>query len=144
MTAYRPIDCHERGRHSVSRLIVHLVRVTKYRRKIFDAAALEWLAGHARQVFAKMDCRLWASDGEADHLHIRVEYPPKLSVSVLVNAFNGASNRMLGRNRPDIASRYRDGVLWSPTYFAASAGGAPLAIIKQYVKQQMQRASSPP
>jgi putative transposase len=34
-----------------------------------------------------------------------------------------------------IASRYRDGVLWSPAYFAASAGGAPLAIIKQYVEQ---------
>jgi hypothetical protein len=42
---------------------------------------------------------------------------------VLVNAFKGTSNRMLGRNRPDIASRYRDGVLGSPAYFAASAGG---------------------
>ena len=89
-----------------------------------------WLAGHARQVFAKMDCRLLASDGDADHLHIVVAYPPKLSVSVLVNAFKGTSSRMLRRNRPDIASRYRDDVLWSPAYFAASAGGAPLAIIK--------------
>ena len=113
-------------------------------RKIFDAAALEWLAGHARQVFAKMDCRLLASDGEADHLHILVEHPPKLSVSVLVNAFNGTSSRMLRRNRPDIASRYGDGVLWSPAYFAASAGGPPLAITKQYVEQQRQRASSSP
>jgi putative transposase len=88
-----------------------LVCGTKSRRKIFDAAALAWLAGHARQVFAKMDCRLWASDGEADHLHILVEYPPKLSVSVLVNAFKGTSSRMLRGNRPGIAFRYRDGVL---------------------------------
>jgi putative transposase len=51
---------------------------------------------------------------------------------------------MLRRKRPDIASRYRDDVLWSPAYFAASAGGAPLAIIKQYVEQQRQRASSSP
>jgi putative transposase len=135
---------YRRERHSISRLIVHLVCVTKYRRKVFDAAALEWLAGHARQVFAKMDCRLLASDGEADHLHILLEYPPKLSVSVLVNAFKGTSSRMLRRNRPDIASRYRDDVLWSPAYFAAAAGGAPSAIIKQYVEQQRQRASSSP
>ena len=84
---------------------------------------------------------LWASDGEADHLHILVEYPPKLSVSVLVNAFKVTSSRMLRRKRPDIASRYRGGVLWSPAYFAASADGAPLAIIKQHVEQQRQRAS---
>jgi putative transposase len=136
------MQAYRRERHSVSRLTVHLVCVTKYRCKIFDAAALEWLAGHARQVFVKMDCRLLASGGEADHLHIVVEYPPKLSVSVLVNAFKGTSSRMLRRNRPDIASRYRDGELWSPAYFAASAGGAPLAIIKQYVEHQRQRASS--
>jgi hypothetical protein len=35
---------------------------TKYRRKIFDAAALDWLAGHAQQVLARIDCRLLASD----------------------------------------------------------------------------------
>jgi hypothetical protein len=40
--------------------------------------------GHARQVFAKMDCRLFVSDGDADYLHILVEYPLKLSVSVPV------------------------------------------------------------
>jgi Transposase IS200 like len=61
--------------------------------------------GGARSVFVKMDCRLLASDGEADHLHILVAYPPKLSVSVLVNALKGTSSRMLRRNRPEIASR---------------------------------------
>src|SRR5215469_2933943 len=79
-----------------------------------DAAALDWLDRHARQVFAKMDCKLLASDGEADHLHILVEYPPKLSVSVRVNAFKGTPSRVLRRLRPDIARRYRNGVLWSP------------------------------
>jgi REP element-mobilizing transposase RayT len=28
------------------------------------------------------------------------------------------------------------GRFWSPSYFAASCGGAPLAIIRQYVDQQ--------
>jgi putative transposase len=104
---------------------------TKYRRKPLQRHWSGWW-----QVFAKMDCQLLASEGEADHLHILVEYPAKLSVSVLVNAFKGTSSRMLRANRPDIASRYRDDVLWSPAYFAASAGGASLAIIKQYVEQQ--------
>jgi putative transposase len=93
-------------------------------------------------VFAKMDCHALACDGEADHLHLLIEYPPKLSVSVLVNAFKGTSSRLLREERPDIARRHWRGTLWSPSYFAASSGGATLAVIRQYVEQQ--RASAAP
>ena len=108
---------------------------------MLDAAALEWLKTHAARLFAKMDCVLLACDGEADHLHLLIEHPPKLSVSALVNAFKGTSSRGLRKARSDIATRHRDGVLWSPSYFA-SMGGAPLEKVKQYVQQQ--RASSSP
>jgi putative transposase len=136
-----------RERHSVSELTVHLVCGTKYRRKLFDASALEWLQQHARRVFAKMHCQLLACDGEADHLHLLVEYPPKLSVSVMVNAFKGTSSRLLRQARPGIAAQYRDGVLWSPSYFAASTGGATLETVRKYVEQQraeQERARTPP
>jgi len=120
-----------------------LVCVTKYRCKVFDSKALEYLKNHAHRVFAKMDCRLLACDGEADHVHLLVEYPPKIPVSVLVNMFKGTSSRMLRADRPDTAQRYwRKGVLWSPSYFAASTGGATLEMVKRYVESQ--RASSSP
>jgi putative transposase len=60
----------------------------------------------------------------------------------VVNALKGTSSRLLRKGRPDIANRYRDGVLWSPSYFAASTGGATLEVVKRYVEQQ--RASSSP
>jgi len=119
-----------------------LVCVTKYRRKVLDDAALAWLREHAAKVFDGMGCVLLACDGEADHLHLLVEYPPKHSISVLVNAFKGTASRLLRQARPDIAARYRDDVLWSPSYFAASTGGAPLEQVKRYVEQQ--RASAAP
>lgn len=125
-----------RERHSISALSVHLVCVTKYRRKIVDAGALEWLQEHAQRVFTKMHCNLLACDGEEDHLHLLVEYPPKLSVSVMINAFKGTSSRLLRQERPSIAARYRKGTLWSPSYFAASTGGATLETVKKYVEQQ--------
>jgi putative transposase len=87
----------------------------------------------------KCAAALLACDGEADHLHMLAEYPPKHSLSILVNAFTGTSRRLLRKQRPDIASRYRDGVLWSPTYFAASTGHATLDAIKQYLELQRQR-----
>ena len=131
-----------RERHSVSRLTAHLVCVTKYRREVFDASALEWLRAHFAKVCGTMGCELLACDGEADHLHAIVEYPPKVSVSGLVNALKGTSSRLLRKERPDIAGRYFDGALWSPSYFAASTGGVPLEAIRRYVEQQ--RASKSP
>jgi putative transposase len=83
-----------------------------------------------------MNCQVLAWDGEADHLHLLVEYPPKLSVSVLVNAFKGTSSRLLRQERPSIAARYCKGVLWSASAFAASTGGTTLETVRKYVEQQ--------
>lgn len=131
-----------RERHSVTHLVCHLVFVTKYRQRLFDSEALDWLQQHMFKVCDTMDCAIIACSGECDHLHLMLEYPPKLSVSKIVNILKGTSSRLLRKERPDIAAGCWKGILWSPSYFAASAGGAPLAIVKQYVEQQ--RASSPP
>ncbi len=78
------------------------------------------------------------SNGEDDHVHLLVEYPPKVALSHLVNSLKGVSSRRLRQQHPDIAMRYYKGVLWSPSYFAASCGGAPLSSIRQYIEEQRQ------
>ncbi|PJX94214.1 IS200/IS605 family transposase [Escherichia coli] len=76
-------------------------------------------------------------DGEPDHVHLLINYPPKLAISSLVNSLKGVSSRLLRLDRPDIAVRYYyKGVLWSPGYFASSCGGAPISVIRQYIEQQ--------
>jgi putative transposase len=69
-------------------------------------------------------------------VHLLVEYPPKVAISTLVNSLKGVSSRLLRKKRPDMGKRYWKNILWSPSYFAASCGGAPLEIIKQYIEQQ--------
>jgi putative transposase len=53
-----------------------------------------------------------------------------------VNSLKGVSSRLLRKARPDIHNRYWKGVLWSPSYFASSCGGAPISIVRQYIEQQ--------
>jgi putative transposase len=129
-------SAYRTGRHCVFALHAHLVFVTKYRRGVFSPAAHDTL----REVFAKVcgdfGAKLVACDGEDDHVHLRVEYPPQVQLSRLVNSLKGVSSRLVRQRHPEVARRYYNGVLWSPSYFAASCGGAPLSIIRQYVESQ--------
>ncbi|MCC8988334.1 MAG: IS200/IS605 family transposase [Candidatus Contendobacter sp.] len=124
------------GRHVVFRLHVHLVFVPKYRRKIFDADALDRLKNALSTVCGAFEATLDEFNGERDHVHLLVQYPPKVSISALVNSLKGVSARRLRQDRPDIARRYWRGGLWSASYFAASCGGAPIEVLRQYIEQQ--------
>ena len=63
-----------------------------------------------------------------------VEYPPSLLVSTLVNHLKGVSSRMLRQEFPELAARGAH--LWTPSYFAASAGGAPIDRLREYGEAQ--------
>ena len=123
------------GRHCVSNLHVHLVFVTKYRRHFFTKKIL----GRMQEIFAEVCHDFEATlefDGEDDQVHLLIMYPPKVSISKLVNSLKGVSSRLLRKDFSELTNRYWRGILWSPSYFAASCGGAPISIIKQYILQQ--------
>ena len=125
------------GRNCVFNMHVHLVFVTKYRHKVFDSAAIDRLRELFTKVCNDFEAQLVEMDGEGDHVHLQVSYPPKIPVSALVNSLKGASSRVLRKERHDIAKRfYYKGALWSPSYFAFSCGGVPISIIRQYIEQQ--------
>ena len=127
---------YRHGRSVVYALHVHLVFVTKYRRRVLDEAATATLRPIFARVCEDFGAELRACDGEDDHVHMLVEYPPTVLLPTLVNSLKGVSSRLLRQQRPDIVRRYWKNVLWSPSYFAASCGGAPLDIIRRYVEQQ--------
>ncbi|MHB8252695.1 MAG: IS200/IS605 family transposase [Acidiferrobacter sp.] len=125
------------GRHCVFSMHIHLVFVTKYRRGVFTKEVIDDLRGIFVGVCTDLESDLVEFDGEHDHVHLLVNYPPKLAVSVLVNSLKGVSSRMIRKNNyPCIRKKLWGGALWSPSYFAGSCGGAPIAIIRQYIEQQ--------
>jgi putative transposase len=120
-------------RHSVSDLQIHLICITKYRRKVFSDEGLKTIEEAFRSVAEKMDFQVLEFNGEADHVHALIEYPPKLSVSQITNALKGVSSRKYGQKG---FRKPSEEALWSPSYFASSVGGAPLAILKKYIQDQ--------
>lgn len=129
-------DNLRRGRHVVFSLHVHLVFVPRYRWKIFDQDALDRLRAVFASVCKDFEARLTEFNGEPDHVHLRVHYPPKVAVATLVNSLKGVSARRLRQQRADLAKRYWRNGLWSASYFAASCGGAPIDVLRKYIEQQ--------
>ncbi|MCX4149023.1 MULTISPECIES: IS200/IS605 family transposase [Paraburkholderia] len=125
------------GRHCVFLIHVHLVFVTKYRRGVFTKDILDDMRVVLASVCADFEAELVEFDGEDDHVHLVVNYPPKVAVSALVNSLKGVSSRMIRKKSyPSIRRKLWGGALWSPSYFAGSCGGAPIAVIRQYIEQQ--------
>ena len=124
------------GRHCVFNLHSHLVFVTKYRKMIFTKNILNELKTIFSSVCIDFEAELIEFDGEGDHVHLLVTYPPKLALSKLVNSLKGVSSRLLRKQFKSMRTDSWKGVLWSPSYFASSCGGAPIDVLKQYIREQ--------
>ena len=119
------------------RLFAHLVLVTKYRRRVLTGPMLD----RCREILARLcetwDCTLIECSGEPDHVHALLDVPPKVRPSDLINLLKTVSSRLLRSEYPALRADYRGKpVLWSPSYFLVSAGGAPIEIIRRYIEQQ--------
>jgi putative transposase len=125
------------GRHCVFKIHAHLVFVTKYRRDVFTKNMIDDLKPIFEKICIDFDAQLIEFDGEDDHVHLLVNYPPKIALSSLVNSLKGVSSRMIRKKyHSQIKNKLWGGSLWSPSYFAASCGEAPIDIIRQYIEQQ--------
>lgn len=125
-----------RGRHCVFVMHAHLVFVTKYRQKVFDVKILATMREIFDNVCGKFEAELKEFNGEGDHVHLVINYPPKYAISVIVNSLKGVSSRLLRQEFQRIRHFYFKGSLWSHSYFAGSCGGASLAVLKQYIENQ--------
>ena len=100
-----------RSRHSAYLLHVHIVFVTKYRRKVFGELHLEKVNQYAGEVCGDFGAVLKECDGEADHVHMLVEYPPTVQLSKLVNSLKAVTSRRLRNEFLDLREAYNKPVL---------------------------------
>lgn len=125
------------GRSCVFAMHVHLVFVTKYRRKVFTKEILDHMQNIFSEICMDFESQIVGFDGEGDHVHLLINYPPKVSVSKLVNSLKGVSSRLLRKHGyPSIQKSLWGNQLWSPSYFASSCGGAPIEILRKYIEEQ--------
>jgi putative transposase len=124
--------------HCIYNLKYHLVLVTKYRKKCITNSIIVRLKEIFTELCKKWDCNLIEFNGEPDHIHMLLEFNPKITLSTFINNLKTVSSRYIRKDFQAHLSTfyYKNPIFWSRSYCILTCGGAPLSVIKQYIEQQ--------
>jgi len=124
-------------RRAVFNLTVHIVLVTKYRRKVINAQMKQELEQVFGSVLASWDSELIEFNCESDHAHLIVSYPPHKLLSSLIANLKATSSKTMWRKFESVVSKTdHKRVFWTGAYFVASCGGVTIDVLRKYVQNQ--------
>lgn len=123
-----------RGSHTVSRLTVHIVWVTKYRYPVLQGAIQKRCRELIIQICDAEDVKILKGAVSKDHVHMHIEYAPSQSVSNLVKRFKGRTSRLLQQEYPDLQRRYWSRHFWAIGYGAWSTGNITEELVSEYLE----------
>ena len=106
----------------------------KYRRKVLIGAIADRLKELIHQSAIEHQSEVIELEIMPDHVHLLVEVDPQYGIHRLVKQIKGQTSRILRQEFQSIKSRLP--TLWTNSYFVSTVGGAPLAMIKQYIENQ--------
>ena len=112
----------------------HIVWCPKYRRKVLVEQIAERLQQIIRDVCNEHQAEVLSLEVMPDHVHLLVECDPQFGIHRLVRLIKGRSSRFLRQEFPILKRKLP--TLWTNSYFVSTVGGAPLAVIKQYIENQ--------
>ena len=112
----------------------HVVWCPKYRRKVLIQGVDDRLKEIIQQVAYEHEADIIEMEVMSDHVHLLVEVDPQYGIHRLIRLVKGRSSRLLRQEFPWLKSRLP--TLWTNSYFVSTVGGAPLAVIKQYIENQ--------
>jgi putative transposase len=125
---------YKSNRHILYSCKYHVVFCPKYRRKVLVDGIDTRLKEIIQQVADDLGCEIIELEILPDHVHILCEVDPQFGVHKFVKRVKGCSSFLLRKQFPTLKSRLP--TLWTNSYFISTVGGAPLAVIKQYIENQ--------
>lgn len=106
--------------------------------RVRDSARKRFICAVAPQPVSTRQCaepRAEAAPRQSLHyVHLLVEVDPQYGIHRFVKLMKGRSSRILRNKFKWLRSRLP--TLWTNSYFVSTVGGAPLAVIKQYIENQ--------
>ncbi len=124
---------YRKNSHSISLLIVHIVWITKYRYHVLKGDVQKRCRDLIIQVCNSENVKILKGVVSKDHVHIHVEYPPSISISVLVKKLKGRTSHHIQMEFPELKKRYWGQHFWAIGYGAWSTGNITNEMVQEYL-----------
>ena len=115
----------------------HIVFAPKYRRQVFYREKRRAIGSILRKLCEWKSVRILEAECCADHIHMLVEIPPKMSVSGFMGYLKGKSSLMIYEKYRELKYKYRNREFWCRGYYVDTVGRNKKQI-QEYIKQQLQ------
>ena len=112
----------------------HVVWCPKYRRKVLVGDVETRFKELVQVVCEELNIDLLEMEVMPDHVHLLLEVDPQFGIHKAVKAIKGRTSRVLRSEFRHLTTKIP--TLWTNSYFVSTVGGAPLAVIKQYIESQ--------
>lgn len=133
---------YRKNSHSISNLSCHVVWATKYRYPVLQGDIQHRCRDLLIQICNSENVQILKGVVSKDHIHIHVEYPPSLSVSVLVKKLKGRSSRLLQKEFPNLSKQYWGRHFWAVGYGAWSTGKLTDEMVQEYLEHHKDKPNS--
>ena len=133
---------YRKGSHSVSRLTVHVVWVTKYRYHVLKGDIQSRCRDLIVQICNAENVRILKGVVSKDHVHVHLEYPPSMSVSELIKKIKGRTSRLLQQEFPTLGKKYWGRHFWAVGYGAWSTGNITDEMVQEYLEHHRDKPNT--
>ena len=112
------IDINRHSSHTITRLTVHIIWVTKYRYPVLKGEIQKRCREIILQICDAEDIKILKGVVSSDHVHMHIEYPPRLSLSEIVKRLKGRVSRKIQMEYVELKKRYWGRHFWAIGYGA--------------------------
>lgn len=130
---------HKSKNHPKYSLKAHIVFVVKYRKKLINKDIDFFLKTKIKQIEDRSDFRIEFVETDKDHVHLLVDYTPKVSILQIVRRLKQETAFGLWKAHENYLKRHfwQERTFWSDGYFACSIGeGVSYDTIQEYIESQ--------
>ena len=127
---------YKRQSHVVYKCDYHIVWVPKYRLRVLTGEVGKLVDEDIRKLSEWLGCEVMELNVQADHVHVVVSIPPKVSVSTYMGTIKGKIAIKMFKSYPMLKKKpYWGNHFWARGYFVNTVG-VNEEMIKKYVKYQ--------
>lgn len=136
------MDTYRRSSHTVSNLSCHMVWATKYRYHVLKGDLKQRCRDLLIQICDTENVHILKGVVSKDHIHMHIEYPPSLSISVLVKKLKGRTSRLLQQEFPELGKKYWGQHFWAVGYGVWSTGNITDEMVQEYLEHHKDKPNS--